>query len=617
MRKIRKNLFMALSFAMAISAIGVATSLNFTSETAAANTVVSLYVKEGASIRKDVTTDENGNVVVGSGTGIRYTAVASADLVQSLVETTDGVTTYKEGAKLGMFIVPKKAIDKYEAQKDAEGGESDYFKYFSSVNSAITEDVISYVCEAKDLDATTEYEYKVAIVDIETENYTEDYQAVAYYVLNGKYYYSAKGDVRSVAYVADKALLSTEGDNDTNDKTALGNIIEKYIALSNGEEGKYEKNVATLASFDLKETYAAPINATDLTYTVAENETDVSINGTKLTGLSTDGAADVQITAYDGYVDFTLKVTTKAEKGETKTMYQNEYLTQTYTAYGATTGEVEAKNKFTGNPALNNVVLGAGVLSEGSTVTSMGTTNLSYLKIENVAGTAGTNEKTFDGGSYVTILEFTGNNMPMVGYYVERDDDKFENVVQQKGVLLTNGFNVDGDTANLTTFKNRITVFGYQMLTEDLTTAGGTDPNTNEHNGIISTSTASAYYNGKTDTASYTALANAGDNVRYRMFIQLADRGSSAGLGVRVSLHKINDDGTNGDLVFAYNQNRGYGLTDEAAYYNGSIVLYGRPGESTKIDKIHYISNSKSTYVTVGTGVGSGWIPSFNTLPTA
>ena len=615
MCKIRKNLFMALSLAMAISAIVATTSLKSAPETAAADTVAPLYVKAGASIRKDVTMDDNGNVVVGSGTGIRYTAVASADLVNSLVETTDGVTTYKEGAKLGMFIVPKKAIDKYETQKDTEGGESDYFKYFNSVNNAITEATISYVCKAESLDATTENEYKVAIVDIETENYTEDYQAVAYYVLNGEYNYSEKSDVRSVAYVADKALLDTEEDYDVNDKTAFGSIIEKYIALSNGEEGKCEKTVATLASFDLKETYASPINATDLTYTIAENETDVSIKDAKLTGLSTDGLADVRITAYDGYVDFTLQVTTKAEKGETKTLHQNEYLTQTYTTYGATTGEVEETNKFTGFPALNNVVLGSGVLSNGSTITSMGTTNLSYLKIENVAGTNGTNEKAFDGGSYVTILEFTGNNMPMVGYYVEHDD--VENIVGEKGVLLTNGFKVDGDTANVNTLKNKVTLFGYQMLTEDLTTAGGTDTTTNEYNGWISTTNAGYYYNSKTDTASYNALANAGDDVRYRMFIQLADRGSSAGLGVRVSLHKINDNGTNGELVFAYNQNRGYGLTDEAAYYNGGIILYGRPGESTKIDKVHYISNSKSTYVTINTGVGSGWIPVFDKLPAA
>ena len=615
MCKIRKNLFMALSFAMAISAVGAVTSFKLASETAAADVVAPLYVKSGASIRWDVTTDDNGNVEAGSDTGIRYAAVASADLVKSLVKTTNGVTTYKEGAKLGMFIVPKKAIDKYEAQKDTDGGEKDYFKYFNSVNNAITEDVISYVCKAEDLDTTTENEYKVSIVDIETKNYTEDYQAVAYYVLDGEYNYSVKSDARSVAYVADKALRDTEAEYDVNDKTALGNIIEKYIALSNGEEGTYEKTVATLSSFDLKETYAAPINATDLAYTIAENETDVSIKDAKLTGLSTDGVADVQITAYDGFVDFTLQVTTKAEKSETKTMYQNEFLTQTYTTYGATTGEVETKNKFTGNSALNNVVLGSGVLSDGSTVSSMGTTNLSYLKIENVAGTNGTNEKAFDGGSYVTILEFTGNNMPMVGYYVEHDD--VENIVGEKGVLLTNGFKVDGDTANVNTFKNKVTLFGYQMLTEDLTTAGGTDTTTNEHNGIISTTTAGSYYNSKTDTASYNALANAGGNVRYRMFIQLADRGSSAGLGVRVSLHKINDDGTNGDLVLAYNQNRVYALTDEATYYNGSIVLYGRPGESTKIDKVHYISNSKSTYVTINTGVGSGWISVFDKLPAA
>ena len=64
MCKIRKNLFMALSFAMAISAVGAVTSLKLASEAAAADIVAPLYVKEGASIRLDVNTGDNGIVQI-------------------------------------------------------------------------------------------------------------------------------------------------------------------------------------------------------------------------------------------------------------------------------------------------------------------------------------------------------------------------------------------------------------------------------------------------------------------------------------------------------------------------------------------------------------------------
>ena len=602
MRKIRKNLFMALSFAMAISAIGVATSLNFTSETAAANTVAPLYVKEGASIRKDVTTDENGNVVVGSGTGIRYTAVASADLVQSLVETTDGVTTYKEGAKLGMFIVPKKAIDKYEAQKDAEGGENDYFKYFNSVNSAITEDVISYVCKAEHLDATTENEYKVAIVDIETENYTEDYQAVAYYVLNGKYYYSAKGDVRSVAYVADKALLSTEGDNDTNDKTALGNIIERYIALSNGEEGKYEKTVATLASFDLKETYAAPINATDLTYTVAENETDVSINGTKLTGLSTDGAADVQITAYDGYVDFTLKVTTKAEKGETKTLKSSHQ----YTVYGGTTGTITNAgaegNTYSGVNALNNIQLGIGT-SESSDLTKMTTTNLPYIDFSY-------KDSAYTTGFTLTV-EFTGNNMPMISYFAEKDSETapMQNVVDRKGILITNGFKLNADTS-AAALLDRLNVFGHKNLTNNTMDKDNGDASVGElDKRLVSVKSVENYMDTEENSLniSYNELSE-NPNQRYRLFVRVQHDTTSNKVTLQIALFTIGENDYNGELKFYYANKKLDGPAAGEAL-SGNIVLYGRPYQTTTLDRV-YLLRDIGSYVE--NGVNKGQIALFD-----
>ena len=600
MCKFRKNLFMALSFAMAITAATAATSLKTAPETAAAETVAPLYVKEGASIRKDVITDESGNVVVGSGTGIRYTAVASAELVNSLVETTDGVTTYKEGAKLGMFIVPKKAIDKYEAQK--EGGESDYFKYFNSINNAITEDVISYVCNAETLDATAENEYKVSIVDIETENYTEDYQAVAYYVLNGEYNYSVKSDVRSVAYVADKALLDTEEDYDVNDKTAFGNIIEKYIALSNGEEGKCEKTVATLASFDLKETYAAPINATDLAYTIAENETDVSISGTKLTGLTTEGVADVKITAYDGFVDFTLEVTTKAEKGDTKTLKSDHQ----YTVYGGTTGTITASgaegNTYSGVNALNDIQLGIGT-SESSDLTKMTTTNLPYIDF------------SYKGSAYATgytlTVEFTGNNMPLISYFAEADSETapMQNVVDRKGVLITNGFKLNASTT-ASALLDRLNIFGHKNLTNNTMDKDNDDASVGElDKRLASVKTVDGYM----DTAenslniSYNELSE-NPNQRYRLFVRLQHNASSNLLTLQITLFTIGENDYNGELKFYYENKKLEGPANGAAM-SGNIVLYGRPYQTTTLDRVYMLRNIGSY---IEKGVHKGQIALFD-----
>ena len=426
---------------------------------------------------------------------------------------------------------------------------------------------------------------------------------IAYYVLNGEYNYSVKSDVRSVAYVADKALLDTEEDYDVNDKTAFGNIIEKYIALSNGEEGKCEKTVATLASFDLKETYAAPINATDLAYTIAENETDVSISGTKLTGLSTDGVADVKITAYDGFVDFTLEVTTKAEKGDTKTLKSNHQ----YTVYGGTTGTITASgakgNTYSGVNALNDIQLGIGT-SESSDLTKMTTTNLPYIDF------------SYKGSAYTTgytlTVEFTGNNMPLISYFAEADSETapMQNVVDRKGVLITNGFKLNANTT-ASALLDRLNVFGHKNLTNNTMDKDNADASVGELDmRLASVKSVTGYMDTEENSLniSYNELSE-NPNQRYRLFVRLQHDTSSNLLTLQITLFTIGENDYNGELKFYYENKELKGPANGAAM-SGNIVLYGRPYQTTTLDRV-YMLRSIASYIEKG-GVHKGQIALFD-----
>ena len=170
MKTTTKKLLAALSFACAFSAFGAVSVFNSVDAKAATADEAKLSMVAGASIRIDLS-DEGA-------TGIRYQAVASQTLVSELVSTTEGVTTYKEGAELGMLIVPKIAFDAYDAQVSSADGENDYFKFFESYNKDAIKEKIAYVCNAEDLNANEDAKLGVKIYDIKTENYTLEYQAV-------------------------------------------------------------------------------------------------------------------------------------------------------------------------------------------------------------------------------------------------------------------------------------------------------------------------------------------------------------------------------------------------------------------------------------------------------
>ena len=301
MKKNTKNLLLAASClcgaVMASAAFGV-----FQTETVSAEEM-GISMIPGASIRMDVTQDDNGQVT-GYDTGIRFSATVSPMLADALVENAE----YVAGAELGMFIVPQQYIQAFEAS-----AYTDYFTYFSEVKGKAKEE-ISYVCDASALNVTEETTVNVSILKLLEKNYNLSYQAVAYYTQTVgdtvKYIYTAPSDARTVSFVANGALLDTETNYSAEQKTALANILERAVQL----KSNFKVTVNAGEWFDLQEAFTSEITAEDLAFTVKEGDCVTLKGGFMDTDVDDAGEAVVNVTAYDGLVDFDIEVTVKARE---------------------------------------------------------------------------------------------------------------------------------------------------------------------------------------------------------------------------------------------------------------------------------------------------------------
>lgn len=301
MKKNTKNLLLATSCfcgaVVASAAFGAVQSNMVTAE------VAGLSMMPGASIRMDVTKDENQQVT-GFDTGIRFTATVAPELADLLVENS----AYVDGAEMGMFIVPKQYIDAFEASEY-----TDYFTYFSEVKGKSKAD-IAYVCDAEALNLTEETKVNVSILKLLEKNYNLSYQAVAYYTQTVgetvKYTYTAPSDARTVSYVANAALLDTETEYSADQKTALSNIIEKSIQLKTD----FAVTVNAGEWLDLQQEFTSEITAEDLNFSIKEGDCLTLKGGFMDTDVDDAGEAVVNVTAYDGLVDFDIAVTVNARE---------------------------------------------------------------------------------------------------------------------------------------------------------------------------------------------------------------------------------------------------------------------------------------------------------------
>lgn len=311
-----KKLMIATAFLFSVALTGAAIgSLNNVSSDAAAAEQALLSIDAGASIRVDTLKNEETGEVTGYDTGIRFTATASQTLVSSLVETTEGGVAYKDGAELGMFIVPQTYLAAYNAQK--KDGIADYFDYFSQ-KKGLEKSQFTYVCSADELNATGDTNYNVSILKLYEQNYNRTYQAVAYYTQKTEdtvtYYYTDTSDARTVSYVADAALLDPDGNYGTEKRKALGGLIERALELKlgangTGEEAEYFGAVHGDTPVKLQQSFTPEITASDLTFTVKSGAENLSI--TKGTATATAaGTATMNVSAYGGLVDFDVTMKT-------------------------------------------------------------------------------------------------------------------------------------------------------------------------------------------------------------------------------------------------------------------------------------------------------------------
>lgn len=319
MLKKTKKLVFALSFlSLAVCAGAGFTAIDGVFADANTANASDLYISAGASVRTDEIVEDNE--VVGYDTGIRFTANASADLIESLVETTGDTVSYKAGAELGMFIVPTSYINDYTKDVKANGA-IDYFTYFQSQKGK-SKAQIAYTCDAEDLDAENGVAYRVALTELLEKNYNRAYQSVAYYTLDGVTYYTEPSDSRTISQVIDTALQATDVPFLDGQKTAMAGILERAIELKTNATGTGADALHTVAihgdkTMNLKARFASEITAPDLSFEIVSGDDVIALDNGVASVLKADSTAKVKVTAYNGLVDFDVTVRTPS-LGETE-----------------------------------------------------------------------------------------------------------------------------------------------------------------------------------------------------------------------------------------------------------------------------------------------------------
>ena len=265
---------------------------------------------KGASVRVDEHKDDSGAQV----TGIRFEASIAKDKYEALLD--EEKNGFKTGCEAGMIIVPEQVLAKWEEQKDAETGETDIFKYIQSLQGVDGEISVSF---APNKAKEQENGYLVrGVVDIKECNYLFGYQAAAYIKTDGTIEYDVFSDVRSLAYVANKAMLDTEEETQLSEaqKQLLADKLEKIVGTKLRKAG-YEiaesGNAATLTVTDLSKeidlaSFFEDITDENLAFSFTGDAKIASLTNKKLL-FNKNGEATVKVTAYNGKFEYTLKIT--------------------------------------------------------------------------------------------------------------------------------------------------------------------------------------------------------------------------------------------------------------------------------------------------------------------
>lgn len=264
----------------------------------------------GASVRVDEHKDDSGAQV----TGIRFEASIAKDKYEALLD--EEKNGFKTGCEAGMIIVPEQVLAKWEEQKDTETGETDIFKYIQSLQGVDGEISVSF---APNKAKEQENGYLVrGVVDIKECNYLFGYQAAAYIKTDGAIEYDVFSDVRSLAYVANEAMLDTEEETQPSDaqKQLLADKLEKIVGMKLEKAGYQiaeSGNAATLTVTDLSKeidlaSFFEDITDENLAFSFTGDAKIASLTNKKLL-FNKNGEATVKVTAYSGKFEYTLKIT--------------------------------------------------------------------------------------------------------------------------------------------------------------------------------------------------------------------------------------------------------------------------------------------------------------------
>ena len=175
----------------------------------------------------------------------------------------------------------------------------------------------------------------------------------------------------------------------------------------------------------------------------------------------------------------------------------------------------------------------------------------------------------YDAGTYV-MADFTGKNLPQVAFFCDEVTPSYTD--GKKGILVTNGITNNNGTDYYGTKLNmsRLTIWGPNKVSF---------PEFDNRARMLATGSEAEPF-----PISYHALS---ETDQYRYIVGIEDAASNY-VVIRMLLINL----TTMERVCDYSQrltnSSGIGALDlPADYFQGSIVLYGRYGQKTKLDKVY------------------------------
>jgi hypothetical protein len=234
----------------------------------------------------------------------------------------------------------------------------------------------------------------------------------------------------------------------------------------------------------------------------------------------------------------------------------------------------------TGFTATQGVTLAAGSYT-GNEVNNMGVADVPYVAFTKQGG--------FGLGSFVAV-DFTGNNMPNISFFNDAVAKDTKNFIGRKGMLFSTGIlNANGSMSGLGEYLKayyplNATANAWQTGAFATWKVDDTYKTTVDVNGTQKAVSPLSYF-------AFEATAN----TKYRLIIgitgttETTTSGGEAAWKVGVAVKLINRD-TN---AVVYVSEKQYTKTKasfgEGFTFDGNILLYGRPYQTTTIDKMYPI----------------------------